>query len=129
LRHASAPDPAEALVQALHATIAQVVELTRASGTGEASYLNMAVCDGHAAAVSRYTTMAGGRSESLHVSAGKHYVCSGGVCRMVPPDTGAGAVIVSSEQLDEDPSWALVPAGHIVAVSPDRRIRFVPIKV
>jgi predicted glutamine amidotransferase len=107
------------LASAVNSTIARLLELSRAHGQGEESYLNVAVTDGRHAAVTRFTTEEGYAGESLYVDRGRRYVCVGGVCRMVEPEDGGGAVIVSSERLSTDPSWEAVPRNHMLLVDDD----------
>jgi len=116
------PDPPRALAQALRATIAQVTALSQDAGH-EPCYLNLAVTDGHCAAITRYTTDSAGRAESLHITHGRRYTCHGGVCRMVDPPYGVGAVIVSSEALSEDKGWIPVPVNHMVVIGPHHAVQ------
>jgi predicted glutamine amidotransferase len=104
------------LFAALERTLARLVALSAEHGGAEPSFLNFAVTDGVQAAVTRFTTMEGYDGESLHVDRGRRYVCDGGACRMVEPDDGGGAVIVSSEPLSGDPGWEMVPRNHAVLI-------------
>jgi glutamine amidotransferase len=126
IKETSSPDPAEALGQALRACVAQVLDLSKAVGVDEPSYLNLAVADGHCAAVLRLTTDPNGQAESLHYTDGRRYVCTGGVCRMLHPETDGPAVIVSSEPLSQDPGWQFVPPNHLLLVRTDHTIKLEP---
>ena len=42
-----------------------------------------------------------------------------GVCRLVEPEEGGGAVIVSSERLSSDPGWECVPRNHMLLIDDD----------
>jgi len=53
---------------------------------------------------------------------GRRYVCEGGVCSMVSPEKGTGAVIVSSERLSDDPGWQKIPSNHLVTIRDDRTV-------
>ena len=121
-RLADVADRADRLCQALSTTIAEVVALTCAH-SDEPSYLNIAVTDGQHAAVSRYTTQQQAVAETLHLHTGKVYRCVDGVCRLYTPESHAGAVIVSSEKLSDDPGWSMVPTNHLVLVQPDRSVQ------
>ncbi len=128
-RAASSPDPAERMAAALRATIADVLALVRGAGITEPSYLNIAVTDGCCAVVARYTSDPRGRAESLHVTSGRRYTCTGGVCRMVHPPGEHSAAIVSSEPLSDDPEWETVPVNHLVVIGGDRTVRIAPLTV
>lgn len=116
--HAAARSPEE-LEAALRRTIARLVELAHTRGGGEESYLNFAVTDGRHSAVTRYTTQTDYAGESLYVDRGRRYICEQGLCRMVEPEDGGGAVIVSSERLSDDASWEVVPRNHVLLIGDD----------
>lgn len=117
----------DTLAGALQRALVRVAALGRAMDIDEPSYLNVAVSDGRHAAVSRCTTDALGRADSLYVHTGRRYVCESGVCRMIEPSVGAGpTVIVSSEPLSEDPGWTAVPVNHLVVVNADRSVSIRP---
>lgn len=124
-------DPAlprgEALAAALIGTIQQVLELQRAHGVNEPSWLNIAVTDGQRSAVSRFTTAPPEDAMSLYVHTGRRYVCDGEVCQMVEPEAGHAAVVVSSERLSDDPGWRPVPVNHLVLVRADHTVELRPI--
>jgi len=118
-----APLSAEKLADALRRAFDQALELVERHGGGESSFLNVAVTNGRCAVVSRFTTLAGSEGESLHLDHGRRYVCERGKCRMLDPEDGQGAVLVSSEPLSRDPAWAIVPPNHLVLVDEDRSVR------
>jgi ergothioneine biosynthesis protein EgtC len=121
-RRLAAHDAADAMAIALEATLHHVVEAVERAGVTEPCYLNLAVSDGRRAAASRFTTGAPSESASLYVHEGKQYLCEDGVCHMVSPDVGQGAVLVCSEPLSDDPGWDRVPPNHIVVVREDRSV-------
>jgi predicted glutamine amidotransferase len=116
--HAPARSPEE-LERALRRTMERLVGLASARGGGEPSYLNFAVTDGRHSAVTRYTTQADYAGESLYVDRGRRYICEQGLCRMVEPEDGGGAVIVSSERLSDDAGWEVVPRNHVLLIGDD----------
>lgn len=122
-----AEDPAERLADALAAAIEYGVTMARRAGT-EASntFLNIAVSDGRCAAAARFSTAPPEDALSLYVHRGTRYTCKGGVCRMVSPDKGRGAVLISSERLSDDPGWEFVPSNHIVSVDADHLVTMRP---
>jgi glutamine amidotransferase len=126
-RHDEAGDPADRLARALTAAIRESLKLVRHAGVTAPSFLNVAVSDGRAAVVSRFTTDAPHRAESLHVHTGRAYVCEDGVTHMVELRRGGHAVIVSSEALSDDPGWDTVPPNHLVLVREDRSVEFQPL--
>lgn len=119
-------DAADAMAVALEATLQHVVETCEQAGISEPSYLNLAVTDGRRAVASRFTTGVPAEAASLYVHQGKQYVCEAGVCHMVSPDVGHGAVLVCSEPLSEDPGWERVPRNHLALVREDRSVTFRP---
>lgn len=114
---------AAVLGAALERAIARVVALAKAHanshGSGEPSYLNLALTDGESAAACRFTTEADYAGESLYVHTGRVYACHDGVCKMLAPDRGRGCVLVSSEPLSQDPGWDEVPRNSLVLIEPD----------
>ncbi len=116
----SPPAGSVELGAALKAALADALELSRAHGGGDESYLNVAVSDGKSAAVSRYTTEDDYDGESLYWSGGKRYTCEEGVCRMIAPDAEGMAVVVSSERLSPDESWQVIPRNHMLLVDRGR---------
>jgi predicted glutamine amidotransferase len=119
-------DAADAMAVALDATLHDVVDAAQKAGISEPSYLNLAVTDGRVAVASRFTTSDPSKAASLYVHEGKQYVCKDGVCRMVSPDVGQGAVLVCSEPLSEDAGWERVPPNHLVLVREDRSVTLRP---
>ncbi len=113
-------DRALMLAEALRRTLADLLDLQREWGIEEPNYLNLAVTDGSAAVAVRFTTDAPEHASSLHLHAGRRYVCEGGVCRMLVAESrdhdAPSAVIVSSEPLSDDPGWDMVPANHMVLI-------------
>lgn len=119
-QHEGALQGTERMAAALESTIARAIELTD-SPAGARSYFNIVVSDGHNAVGCRVTTDLPERAESLHVHTGSIYRVIAGVCRMVAPSDGKGAVIISSEPLSDDPAWLTVPPNHLVMVGPERK--------
>ena len=117
----------KALAEALRQTIKRATSLVREHQITEHSYLNLAVSDGRRATVARFTTDREEQALSLFLHTGKRYVCENGVCRMVDPESGREAVIVSSEPLSRDPGWTTVPHNHLVIVEEDRSVTVEPI--
>jgi glutamine amidotransferase len=119
-------DAGDAMAVALEATLHHVVEAVERAGVTEPCFLNLAVSDGRRAVASRFTTGAPSEAASLYVHEGKQYVCEDGVCHMVSPDVGQGAVLVCSEPLSDDPGWDKVPPNHLVVVREDRSVAVRP---
>jgi predicted glutamine amidotransferase len=121
-------DPTEILARSLTATVSYAVNLSKeavAAGAGnghkphagdeDECYLNIAVSDGTRSVACRYTTDKD-EPASLYVHTGRRYHCEGGVCRMVSPEKGKGAVIVCSEPLSDDPGWQKIPRNTMVVI-------------
>jgi predicted glutamine amidotransferase len=112
-------DPLEATLRGIEAAFRRVLEAASRGSVEEQSHLNVAVADGTCAVVTRFTTALPDMAPSLYLHEGRRYVCEEGTCRMVEPDQGHGAVIVSSEPLSQDPGWHQVPPNHAVLVRAD----------
>ncbi len=117
---------ADRLARALKATVDDVLSAIAAFGPQEPSYLNIVVADGLHAAACRITTDRPEYAESLHVHSGSVFRVIDGVCRMLPPSGAHGAIIISSEQLSDDPGWTMVPPNHLVTVQTDRKVALTP---
>lgn len=112
---ATADDLMDALIQ----TFGDALDIAQDHGCrGEDSHLNVAVSNGLCAVVTRFTTRADYEGESLYWIRGR-YVCESGACGVKPISGEASAVVVSSERLDEDPSWSPVPRNHMVLIAAD----------
>lgn len=120
VKQQSGGDPAETMADALEATIRDVRQMTEAVGAERRSLLNLAVCDGHRAVVSRYATL-GADAPTLYMRVGREYVCEEGICRMLDGDPQR-TVIVASEPLTDEPGWEPVPLNHLVLIHPDQGI-------
>lgn len=129
MRSAAGRDTVERLATALRSTIRTIVRLSVKAGSGEPSYLNLAVSNGQGAAVCRVTTDPDGFAASLHVHAGRRYVCREGRCCFEDPgaDCACAAVVVSSECLSEDAGWQTVPVNHLVVIRPGGMARIDPL--
>jgi len=134
----AAADPGAVVAEALTLAIRRVLALSVAAvipdaspvpGEDGESDLNIAVSNGHCSVACRFTTAPDRDPMSLYVNTGKRYICEGGVCRMVEPEFGKGAVIVSSEPLSEDPGWHRVPRNHLVIIREDLSTQLRPIEL
>lgn len=103
---------------ALEGAIGRILELRARHAPEEHCYLNMVVTDGHSAVACRFTTDDPDNADSLYVNHGRRYVCEDNVCRMVDPEEGGAAVLISSESLSEDPGWTPVPVNSLVVIGP-----------
>jgi predicted glutamine amidotransferase len=119
---ATVSDPAVALATSLTGALRDLLALSAGAANGEQedSYLNIAISDGARSVITRFTTAEPDKASSLYLHTGRRYVCEGNVCRMVSPETGQGAIIVSSEPLSDDGGWQKVPPNHMVIVREDR---------
>lgn len=129
-------DPLDRLETALRQGIERVEAYRTEVAPDTLSLLNLALCDGERVVVSRYVSHVppeGGKrkaravANSLYVHSGRRYVCEEGMCRMLEPDGGSGAVIIASEPLSEDPGWDKVPENHFVRVDVDLGVEIKPI--
>ncbi|RMF75106.1 MAG: class II glutamine amidotransferase [Acidobacteria bacterium] len=124
---ARATDPLERMAEALVAAISQVLARARAHGRTEVSRLNLVVGNGREAVACRFADDPDTVPETLYVHTGRRYVCEGDRCRMVEPEAGHDAVLVSSERLSDDPGWRLVPRDHLVLVDSRRSVTLRPL--
>lgn len=118
---------ADGMGKALHKTITRIVELCREADITDASWLNLAVSNGQEGVVSRFSSDNGQSAPSLYLDEGRRYHCEGGVCRMLDPEDGGGAIIVSSERLSEDPGWHKVDPNTVLVIHPDHTVEKRPI--
>lgn len=109
----------ESMGEALVETIGRAVGFIRRAGLEkEPTFLNLAVSNGRESVACRFSTHPDpAEALSLYLHTGKRYTCEKGLCRMVNPEHGTGAVLVSSEPLSDDPGWSEIPANHLVLVS------------
>lgn len=118
--------PLARLAKALRGGVERIETLRREAGVTEPSLLNLVLCDGERAVVSRFVSDVDHLANSLYVHSGHRYVCEQGTCRMLQPGEGSGAVIVSSEPLSEDEGWEKVPVNHLVLVDQDLKVDVEP---
>lgn len=119
----------EALADALEAALRDLKELLAEAEVEAATTLNLALSDGECFVACRYSTGALDGAPSLHLHAGRRFVCEDGTCRMVDPEPDGHAVVVSSEPLGDDPGWQVVAPGDLVLVSAEREVTIRPIAV
>jgi ergothioneine biosynthesis protein EgtC len=117
----------ESLSRALSQTVGQILDLQGEYGTGDPSYLNIAVSDGQRIAACRFTDGPAEDALSLYYRTGRQYICEGGACRMIDSGSGKATVIVSSERLSDDDGWKQVPVNHLVLVREDRTVDVQPL--
>lgn len=119
--------PADRLADALVATLDRAVALAKPYAQDNPSYFNVVVSDGKHAAATRATTGPAQYAESLHVHTGGLYKVQAGKCKMVRPEKGLGANIISSERLSDDAGWKTVPPNSLVVAHGDRRLHVRPL--
>lgn len=119
----------ERMARALTAAIGEVEELRREAGVEQPSELNIALADGVAAVATRFSSGDPETAPSLYVQLGRRWVCEGRDCRMVDPDGGRGAVIISSEKLSDDPGWEAVEPNQLVVVERDLTVGLLPFEI
>ena len=115
------------LARALEASMRRALELVQRHGGPVESSLNLALSDGRSGVVTRYSTRSESPGESLYWSSGRQYRCESGACSMVETGSSGAAVLVGSERLSADPSWAAVPSKHMLLIHPDRTTELRPL--
>ena len=106
---------AEKMATALLATIGSIESLLKSAGHTAGCDLNLVVCDGRSAVVSRYSTEGTMTPNSLYVHTGHRYSCEAGNTKLLP--CKEPTVLVASEPLTPDASWHLIEPNHIVVVN------------
>lgn len=119
-------EPADAMAGALRSAVFKTLELGREHAPGEHSYINVAVSDGRSGVACRFTTDDPEHAMTLYMNRGDRYVCEDGVCRMLDPEDGEGAVLISSERLSDDPKWTPVPVNHLVRIRSNLQVTVEP---
>jgi predicted glutamine amidotransferase len=127
LRHSTESDSVSRMSNALFRSFHVAVRLAREYAPAEHCYLNVAVSDGRAAVAARFSTDVPENADTLYFNTGRRYTCVGGVCRMIAPEKGLGATVVSSERLSEDPGWSPIPVNHALLIGEDRSTSLVAI--
>ncbi len=117
------------MARALTAAIGDIEQMRHESGVEQTSQINVALSDGTIAVASRFASDNSETAPSLYVHLGRAWRCTGRRCRMVDPDTGRGAVIISSERLSKDPGWERVEPNQLVVIEKDLTVGVVPIEL
>jgi len=117
----------EAMAHALSDTVRDVLALQAEHGTGDPSYLNVAVSDGVRVVATRYTDGPAEDALSLYTRRGTQYVCEDGVCRMIDSGAGKPSLMICSERLSDDAGWTPVPVNQLVLVNEEREIETRPV--
>ena len=118
-------DPALRMAHSLARAISRTLDLVRAAGSAEASYLNVAIADGDCAVISRFTDEKDGTPESLYYFVGELYPAVQSLRHTDAKPRSGRAVTVSSERLTDDSQWTEVPSGQIIILRRDRPPEFV----
>ena len=119
-------DPIDAMSAAVRSAMRRVLTLVEEEAPGELCYVNLVLTDGMGAVACRFTTDLPEHADSLYLNHGMRYICHDGVCQMVNPEGGEGAVIISSEPLSDGPGWTAVPPNHLVRVHIDNTVEIQP---
>ena len=112
--------PLPFLAECFNKTFAVIDELKEHRGLTDASIFNMVVTDGTRIIATRYSSNPEAESRTLYFTKGRKYVCEGNICKMLPPDSGNGSILIVSEKLDEFvKEWVNIPENHAVLVEKD----------
>lgn len=104
--------PLERAAAAMQETVDYALTLSASVTPHEDSYLNLAVTDGEWAVVCRVTDADPERARSLYVHSNEPYRSAAGEFATL----SRRSTLVSSERLNEDPGWEVVPPNHMVMV-------------
>lgn len=112
------------LIDALRATVDDIIELKYAEGLNEDSRLNILITNGLQMVGCRLVTGSGSDPLSLYYARGGRYECRNN--RYTLADNGGGqAVLLVSERLNEHAqAWETVPANHFFAIDKEGTIAF-----
>jgi len=116
----------ETMATAFRRALEIVLELREEYAPDEEVYLNVVVTDGKSTVLSRFTTDHPDRSQTLFITRGRRFVCRDGVCHMLEPGRD-DAIVVSSEPLNSDTGWEVVPTGDLVLIDEKGDVEHVPI--
>lgn len=118
----------DTLVRTLNGTIGKLEDWSQAAGSEEACYFNFALTDGQNIVASRYVSQESSEPQTLYVAKGERFEQRDGHYDMLTTRDRVQAVIIASEPLTDDrEDWEPVPRNHLVTVSPELHVRFVPI--
>jgi predicted glutamine amidotransferase len=109
-------DPARRLAAALNAALFRILDVVRRFGEAAPCYLNVAVADGHHAAISRYSDDPDGWADSLYYLPQQLYQAAG---TQTPGrrHEQSDCVVVSSERLTPGDPWIEIPNRHLLVLS------------
>lgn len=115
----------DAMALALQETIAYALGLVR-EVTAAPSFLNIAIADGEVAVVCRVTDGEPDSARSLYIHTDEPFQSSEGHYAALPKT----ATLISSERLDDDPGWEVVPPNTMVMVQQHQaaRLKRIPAK-
>ena len=82
----------------------------------------MVLSNGVTSVACRFTTDKKENADSLYYNYGRKYICEGNVCKMIDPEEGMKAVLVSSEPLSKDEGWEPVPINNMILISKDLKV-------
>lgn len=116
----------ELLAQALEKAVDEVTALIDTHAPGTHAYLNLVLTDGRHAAACRFSTDPA-YIDSLYLNQGGRYHCEDGMCFMAEASEAERAVLVSSEPLNEGPSWQAIERNHITLIDDGPRVRTRPL--
>lgn len=105
-----------ALAERLSAAISRVLAVAARHGSGEPSFLNVAVTDGDHVAVCRFASGQGASPETLYMLHGELYPPVGRAFPQRRPSDEGEPTVISSERLTSDARWQAVPANHMVVL-------------
>ncbi len=121
-----AADPLDRLETALRAGIERVERLKSSAGVEAQSLLNIVLCDGERAVVSRYASPGHASANSLYIRTGREFACIDRIRTMAGGGAGHDALIAASEPLTSDEGWERVPANHFVRLARGAGFEIVP---
>jgi predicted glutamine amidotransferase len=91
--------------------------LDEAGITETVSTYNMMVTDGYRIFGTRYSSSPEQQTRTLYYASGSRFQCRDGISRMIQDESGAGAVLIVSEKLNDYPEdWTPIPPNHFIAI-------------
>ena len=112
---------------ALGKAVQMVIDLLDEHGVSIPAQLNLAVSDGEQSVACRFSNDPSQQANSLFWHDGAEYICEDGICRMISPFEGRGAVIVASEPLSQDPGWSELEIGTCISINKEGLASFHPL--
>lgn len=121
--------PLNFFLECFKETFSDIEKFKKKRNLTEASIFNMVITEGSRLIATRYSTNPKEESRTLYFARGQKYVCEGNICRMLPTNKLADAMLIVSEKLDEFvEEWTQVPENHALMVEADLSYKLIKLE-